>query len=64
MRVLLVLALFAAGCGREPTRDPNVDANGPVVNPSAPGAKAGAKSAAPMGTVYSAPPGAKTGIPK
>ena len=57
--------LVGGGCGQEPTRDPAVDAKGPVVNPLAPGARGGAKGEAPVsGGLYTAPPGMKTGAPK
>ena len=65
MRFLVAFALILAGCSSPPTRDPAVDAKGPIVNPLAPGAKGGsAHSAAVSGDPYKAPPGMKTGIPK
>jgi hypothetical protein len=64
--LLLAVALIAAGCGagQEPTRDPAVDAKGPVVNPLAPGAQSGGAGAPVSGGLYKAPPGMKTGVPK
>jgi len=68
MRTLLVAFVLITtcwGCGQEPTRDPAVDAKGPIVNPLAPGAQAGANKGAPVsGGLYKAPPGMKTGVPK
>jgi hypothetical protein len=59
------LAAVSFGCGRKPARDPEIDANGPVVNPLAPGVQAGHKKGAPVsGGMYTAPPGMQTGIPK
>jgi len=53
------------GCGQGPTRDPAVDAKRPIVNPLAPGAHTGnKKGAAVTEGLYTAPPGAQTGIPK
>ena len=66
-KFLVAMASVAAcsGCGHEPTRDPDVDAKGPIVNALAPGARSGVKEGAAIsGGLYKAPPNTKTGIPK
>jgi hypothetical protein len=66
LTVLAVLLGTAGGCAQAPpTRDPYVDAHGPVVNPLAPGARVGLAGKVPVATgPYVAREGMNTGTPK
>ena len=64
--LLVSLAILTlGGCSHsDETRVADPDAGGPIVNPLAPGAKAGLHAGAASAQEFTAPPGMKTGIPK
>jgi len=61
--VITFAMLLASGCSHDEVRVENPDANGPIVNPLAPGARNKGNTPA-LDREYTAPPGTKTGIPK
>jgi len=60
---MVLLSILSIGCGKDEIRSDNAKGL-PIVNPLAPGARAGLKNPVAGETQFISPPGYRSGIPK